>query len=33
MSYVTGVLGAFLAFQANRVRFVFDEEALEVGGC
>ncbi|EFN53913.1 hypothetical protein CHLNCDRAFT_136114 [Chlorella variabilis] len=30
VSYVTGVLGAFLAFQANRVRFVFDEEALEV---
>lgn len=30
VSLVTGVLGAFLAFQANRVRFVFDEEALEV---
>jgi hypothetical protein len=25
-----GVLGAFLAFQASRVRFVFDDEALEV---
>lgn len=30
VSYVTGALGAFLAFQANRVRFVFDGEALEV---
>ncbi|KAL4440426.1 hypothetical protein ABPG75_003427 [Micractinium tetrahymenae] len=29
-SWVPGVLGAFLAFQANRVRFVFDDEALEV---
>jgi hypothetical protein len=31
VSWVTGVLGAFLAFQANRVRFLFDEDALEVG--
>ncbi len=30
LSYVTGVLGAFLAFQASRVQFVFDDEALEV---
>jgi hypothetical protein len=30
VSYVTGVLGAFLAFQANRVKFVFDEDSLEV---
>ena len=27
---VTGVLGAFLAIQATRVRFVFDDEALQV---
>lgn len=27
---VTGILGAFLAVQASRVRFVFDDEALEV---
>lgn len=27
---VAGVLGAFLAFQATRVRFVFDADALEV---
>ncbi|PSC71883.1 DUF3119 family [Micractinium conductrix] len=30
VSWVTGVLGAFLAFQANRVRFVFDDTSLEV---
>ncbi|KAL4856373.1 hypothetical protein ACK3TF_003177 [Chlorella vulgaris] len=30
VSYVTGALGAFLAFQANRVKFVFDEDSLEV---
>lgn len=30
ISYVTGILGAFLAFQASRVKFVFDDEALEV---
>ena len=29
---MTGILGAFLAFQASRVRFVFDDEGLEVGG-
>ncbi len=27
---VCAVLGAFLAFQASRVKFVFDDEALEV---
>jgi hypothetical protein len=27
---VAGVLGAFLAFQATRVRFVFEDDALEV---
>eukprot|EP00887_Chlorella_sp_A99_P007049 scaffold2.g7049.t1 len=27
---VAGVLGAFLAFQAGRVSFVFDDQALEV---
>ncbi|DBB11602.1 TPA: hypothetical protein ACH3X3_006992 [Trebouxia sp. C0006] len=27
---VTGFLGAFLAFQASRVQFVFDDEGLEV---
>ncbi|KAL3160611.1 hypothetical protein ABBQ32_010541 [Trebouxia sp. C0010 RCD-2024] len=27
---VTGFLAAFLAFQASRVQFVFDDEALEV---
>ncbi|KAI7843317.1 hypothetical protein COHA_003018 [Chlorella ohadii] len=30
VSWVTGVLGAFLAFQANRVKFVFDNDSLEV---
>ncbi|PRW39141.1 hypothetical protein C2E21_7097 [Chlorella sorokiniana] len=30
VSWVTGILGAFLAFQANRVKFVFDDKALEV---
>lgn len=28
-----GLLGAFLAVQASRVKFVFDEDALEVCGC
>lgn len=32
VAWVAGVLGAFLAFQAGRVKFVFDDEALEVGG-
>ena len=27
---VFGVLGAFLAFQASRVKFVFEDDALEV---
>lgn len=27
---ICGVLGAFLAFQASRVKFVFDKDALEV---
>lgn len=27
---LTGVLGVFLAIQASRVKFIFDDEALEV---
>lgn len=27
---ISGILGAFLAIQASRVRFIFDDEALEV---
>ncbi|GAB4814022.1 hypothetical protein N2152v2_001068 [Parachlorella kessleri] len=30
VSWLAGILGAFLAFQASRVQFVFDDEALEV---
>lgn len=32
MTAITGVLGVFLAIQASRVQFVFDDEALEVRG-
>lgn len=31
LSVAAGVLGVFLAVQASRVQFVFDDEALEVG--
>ena len=30
LAWGAGVLGAFLAFQAGRVKFVFDDDALEV---